>query len=649
MDPGIMKKQKKIFFCESARQVNWLLRQHELINSISDIISVNPDVAWALQKNNINFVSIEKFQINKSSEEIESLQLKQINWAKNLDMFLHETIPDFKLTYFCPAHNYLFYLKNSWDTFIQRAELLEQIIKEEIPEEVFFFGNQQPIRYNSSLTILGSVLSECIPAWAQYHGIRYTALPAISGDTFWEDVVQIKTGLRRKITSKLPRFMVHHIQSIINNPLLSNLPLCMSVSEKKGTIIVQNSYDLTGDVNCQLWKNGLKPQSFDVAVSRSQTYAGSLPSIDHALVKIWQQVIDLDWFWQPGGWQKWSLRTGFEPLFHHFWFNSIPELWKSFTGSRIYIQKQHPLAVCVPLIWGPIEIGFIMAAHNEHIPVIFYQHGPNMGDIEHTEWDITDFFYSDYLLVYGEGAANYNRSRHIPSFSRAVPISVGSARLDLVSRGISDKKVLALRQSILGEQDLPLIVYVPGILSNNFFRYTYQDYRHCRTFDLRCRVAKIFNAHPEVHFSYKAFLSVGHDPTLEMLKETCPKCSIIDNIPLTDLQWAADFLIHEVPSTGMCEGLVTDKPMIVHVDRGVFRMPDEVKELLNKRVCVTETSLEFIEKVNQFLDLQNFALIGNPNREFVKAFCTHLDDGQSANRAADSIAAIVKNKKDQII
>ena len=268
----------------------------------------------------------------------------------------------------------------------------------------------------------------------------------------------------------------------------------------------------------------------------------------------------------------------------------------------------------------------------------------SMGDVENTIWDLFDSFYSDYQLVYGEGSANYIRSRCNHSGLHAVPIAVGSTRLDRVGRGISDKKILLLRRGIMGNKEMPIVIYVPGIFSNNFFRYDYQDLRDCRTFDLRCRLAEIFNNHPEVHFSYKAFVSGGHDPTLKKLNETCPKCSIIDNIPLTELQWAVDLIIHEIPIPECFEGLVTDKPMIVHVDRDVFRMPDDVKDLLKKRVCITETSPELIEKVNQCLDSGDFTRLANPNREFLKAFCTHLDDGQSANRAADAISKIVSKR-----
>jgi hypothetical protein len=185
-------------------------------------------------------------------------------------------------------------------------------------------------------------------------------------------------------------------------------------------------------------------------------------------------------------------------------------------------------------------------------------------------------------------------------------------------------------------------MYVPGVITNNYFRYDYQDFRHCRIFDLRYRLAELFNNHREVQFSYKAFISNGHDPTQEMLKETCPSCSIINSIPLTELQWIADLIIHEIPGTGMYEGLVTNKPMIVYIDNEIYRMPKNVKNILGKRATIAETSQELIDRVSQFLDRGIFSPLPSPDREFVKNFCTYLDDGKSALRAANAIDDIIQ-------
>jgi len=633
-----MKNVNKIVIFESSRQVDYFFNIYRKNNTIYKIISANSDATWALQKKKITFILIEHFHINKSSIEIEQLQLKQISWAKNLDLFLLGVLREFSSTDFLPTQNFLYYFKNSWDTFIQRADLLEQIYKDEKPDEIIFFYNRDKISYDSNLIISGSVLSECIPLWADFYGIKCTAIPAIQGDYFWEDSKPNLNKLTNKKSSFFHRLIKKNILSITNKIFLVNI-FFDTFLPKKGTIIIKNSYDLIKKISFQLQIKGLKIQSFNTIITKSQKYNEPFPLTKYEMIENWKQIANQKWFWEPGGWQKWSLQDILKTMFKHYWFNIIPELWKSFTGSKNYLKKNHPLCLCVPLIYGIKEIGFIMAAKYYNIPIIIYQHGPNAGDIENSTWDI-ECFPADYLFMYGEGAVNYILSRQIS----AVPIPIGSARLDLVSLGLSKKRIHSIRQSILKNVNIPLIVYVPGIFANNFYRYSHQGYQHCKTFFIRNELAKIFNKHPEVHFSYKAFISMGYDPSLEMLREICPNCSIITDTALTDLQWAADFLIYENPSTGMCEGIVTDKPMIVHVDRDVYRMPDNVKELLKKRAYITETSQELLISINKILDNGEFMPIKNPNREFSKLFCTYLDDGQSAFRAVNIINEIVSKK-----
>jgi hypothetical protein len=310
--------------------------------------------------------------------------------------------------------------------------------------------------------------------------------------------------------------------------------------------------------------------------------------------------------------------------------------------SRALIEKVKPSAICAALIFGPEETGLIIAARNAKIPVIFYQHGACMGDIQNTIWDLTDYYYSDYLLVYGSGEETYIRSRSPLKNPRVTPIAVGSTRLDRVGNGISDKSVQTIRNRIVGKNSIPLVLYVPGAFFNNFFRYDYQDFRHCRIFDVRREIARIFNNHPEVHFAYKAFISVGEDPTLEMLRKKCHRCTIVDDIPLTDLQWAADMIIHEIPGTGMYESLITNKPQIVYIDSDIYRMTDIAKDQLKKRVLLAEDYNGFLKLVEDYICVGDFSPLDHPNREYIKTFCTHLDDGKSAERAADAIFSFAK-------
>jgi len=640
--------------CQSNQQVLWLLRHPEYSKKISCWIAANPSACWELRQHNIPFSTVDEVQVNKSPEDIESLQREQVHWAQNVDTTLKAKIPGFESLDFCPAQNYLYCLKNTWDTIINRADLLESVTGAISSDNLVYFQNPPTLQYAEDQTLAGYVLSECIPVWANYHGIQLTPLPALPGDQVWQPQVQTRHGIRGRIRSIIPQSIFNEIESIHNEPgihlarFLSSFRLPASKAVK-GTIILRTAYDQTPDLSTQLKKDGYYPFPFNVAVSRSRRYAGSPHSYDHEFAEVWQDLTKRAWFWNPEGWQNWSLRTLLQPLFYHFWHATLPKLWNSYSQSRIYIQKQKPCALCVPSIWGPDETGFVMAAHNERVPVIFSQHGACMGDIENSIWDLTDCCYGDFQLVYGEGVARYIRSRHPASLPHPVAVPVGSARLDQVSSGISGKRKNAIRESILGKKDVPLVIYVPGVVFNNFFRYTHQNLRDCKNFETRHLMAGVFHNHPELHFVYKSFISQGHDPTREMLNATCPECSIIDSIPLTDLQWAADILIHEIPCTGMFEGLVTDKPIIVFIDSEIYTMHQPAKSLLGKRAMIAETGHDFIDRVSKFLDKGNFSPLPCPNREFIREFCTHHDDGQSAVRAANAIEDIIRKGKGQSV
>lgn len=640
--------------CQSNQQVLWLLRHPVYSKKISCWIAASPSACWELQQHKIPFSTLDRRQRDKSLEEIEFLQREQVNWAQNVDRTLQEKIPGFASTDFCPTRHYLYYLKNSWDTIIHRADLLESVTDTLLSDNLVYFTNPPLVHYCEDLTLSGSVLSECIPEWAKHHGIKLTPLPAFPGDMVWQPQPHTRPGIRGMITSMIPQSIFTEIESMYNESgaYLSDRISAIRLSgskKRKGKIIIRTAYDLTLEISTLLKKKGYDPLSFNVAVRRSCRYAGPPPSCESASAEVWQQITGIDWFWNPGGWQKWSLRPVLEPLFCHFWSVILPTIWSGFTKSRLYFDNQRPRALCVPSIWGPVETGFIMAAHNEGIPVIFYQHGACMGDIENSIWDLTDSCYGDFQLVYGDGAARYIRSRNPDSLRSPVPVPVGSARLDLISSGISDKKRSMIRESILGKKDVPLVVYVPGVVFNNFYRYTHQNLRDCRNFKTRSKIAGIFHNHHELHFAYKTFISQGHNPTLEMLNKTCPECSIIDSIPLTELQWAADFLIHEIPCTGMFEGLVTDKPIIVFIDSEIYTMHQPAKSLLGKRAMVAETGHDFIDQVSQFLDKGNFSPVPCPNREFIREFCNHLDDGQSVHRAANAIEDIIQKGKGQSV
>jgi len=609
------------------------------------LIAANPDAGWFLHQKGITFTPLDDYHRNRSPGEIEALLKKQLRWAEATDRLLQESIPQFQAANFQPTRYYLYYLKNSWDSYIHRAEILEHLADQCHPEEISYWSDPGAMQFDTNLTPQGSVLSACIPHWAKRHGIH--EYPHLAGDRFWEIQDDSTTPMKRlvfKLISQVPP----HLDSLISLFRKGAIAVMRTGSGEKAAgrpiIVIREHYDVTGELCDHLRLAGFDLVPFYALlaeVQRGLEDGGLFPDL---LACAWETASSEGWFWEPKGWQDWSLRALLEPLFRHYWFTVIPEIWRFALAAGSVFKRTCPGAVVTGIINGPYETGMIMAARSSGIPVIFYSHGASMGDIENLVWDLTDRIYGDYMLVYGPGPAAYTQSRPPLVGPVATPVPVGSARLDALRQNQDLPRIRRIRQRIAGDPAKPIVLYVPGVLFTNYFRYDHYNFRPFRFFQVRKAVAELLQEHQGAQFVYKAFISSGRDPSLEMLRQVCPKCRIVGDIPLSQLQWASDLLIHEIPSTGMYEGLITDRPLIVYADRDIFSMDPWAAKLLSRRASVAQNQDEFIRLIESALEKGGSFQVPDQDRSFLKEYCTHLDDGASARRAADEICQIAQRR-----
>jgi len=100
--------------------------------------------------------------------------------------------------------------------------------------------------------------------------------------------------------------------------------------------------------------------------------------------------------------------------------------------------------------------------------------------------------------------------------------------------------------------------------------------------------------------------------------------------------WAVDAIIVDHVVTAIGEVLLTPKPLLVYMPHPHLSSP-QAKMMLEKRATVAETPAEFVAQVRAFLQAGKYLELENPDTEFLRTYCTHLDDGLSAQRAADVI------------
>ncbi len=638
-----MVETETIAFCESGKQAAWLLSHPSAAGGVTRYIAVNPDAFWAFQTQGREYTVFESFRTTQPAARIEKLLAGQIRWAKNVDAFLQKAVPQFGETGFCPARYYLFYLNKTWDTFISLAETLENLYHTSPPGHVVFFSGRSPCTYEATLTPQGSALATMLRAWAAHHHIEATVLPDLPGDAFWEIRVQTRRDPVRSIKNlvrSLPGSPAYRALAGIFHRRPASLPPG-NAGCPPARIVLRQQYDLNRQVSMLLQEKGVEILDFDAFLRNAKRASPAAPIPETSLAAAWEEAARQDWFWYPGCWQDIPVREVLSPLFYHFWFSVIPALWQDREAAAAALRRARPGAIAAGNTWGTAETALLMAARQENVPVVFYQHGASMGDIENSVWDLIDRYFADYELVFGDGEAEYLGQRPGHGDAAARPVPVGSSRLDAIRAGRDPSAAAHIRKKILGGRTGPMVVYVPGVLSNNICRYDHTCFRHCATFNLRQRVAEIFRSRPEITFVYKPFVSQGNDPTLEMLKEACPSCRIVDTVLLSDLQWAADVLVYEVPSTGMYEGLLTDKKIIVYADRDTFAVPPGAAELLKQRVTLAESGEDLARAIQDLIHGGDFGPVQNLDTAFLRRFCTHRDDGGSAARAASAIADIL--------
>jgi hypothetical protein len=95
----------------------------------------------------------------------------------------------------------------------------------------------------------------------------------------------------------------------------------------------------------------------------------------------------------------------------------------------------------------------------------------------------------------------------------------------------------------------------------------------------------------------------------------------------------------------MYEGLITDRPVIVYIDRDIFSLNPGAAGLLRLRASVAEDRVGFIRLIEEALEKGRFSPVTPQDRSFLREYCTYVDDGASAGRAASEICRIAQRRE----
>lgn len=623
-----------LYFCETGAQANVACRKCAFTRKKSIFVSAYPSSTFWFEENSVDYLDIEDVEPFHSKDEMAELLKKQVQWALNVDNFLQSEYPDID-SEFKPTIYFINFFKAMWDTIIHHSEIVEQIISQNEPETFYYFPDIHPRKISNELLLNGSYYAPIITHLCSIRSIKTELVPlsektqkTISSDSS----LQIHWQIRRLVQSQLFRFIY----------LYKTLSLNGSNSLQK-TLLIQRSYEFTPDVCRSLEQLGYTIINFD-ALPLKDDIRENFRITDTIAQNVWENISRQHWFYENLGWNDTDFSSVFKPFFHHYITRVIPIIWENREQSNQILEKIKPRAIGYG-VWGPRDIGLLMAGKEKKIPRIMFQHGGSIGDVENLGVVYNDHFLSDFELVYGVGHQEYIDANQWFTGYKTITSAVGDARLEWIRARLTPENILSVKKKMRSSPRKKIILYVPGAIMTNFFRYSCHNIRNNYTFAIRKSVFDLFENHSEsIQFIYKPMITPYDDPTCELINRHYPAVRVVRDIPLPELQAASDLIIQEVPSSGMYETMITNRPMIVLVDKHIWQISDENIQLLGKRAHVARDNNEFISMIQKAINNPEEWIKPNSDKDFFRRYCVP-EDGRSAQRASEKIDQIIKSWK----
>jgi hypothetical protein len=637
-----------LLLLETASQVAWLAGADPDRVKYPHCLAITPTAAFACQAAERPYLKLEDHaQVSKRPAEYSSILAEYLEWETWLDHWLQARVPEFAASQFTPVRNTTFLLQllhaEIWSTTISFREFLDETCPAHLalwqPGVIRVPWFLQPSV--SPLTMLG-------PAVAQARNIDVVNLADRSPEL--AAVSQVEPGPRfSRRTARWLRQQIHTNQIVAEFVALRTIGLTGYLKQRLSVaphiFVSGSSHDLgllvsalrrQGERVTQ-WPDELPPARLFTRPPRvAQSLAARLTPIE-------QQLFKEPNFWKPieqhglGRLSLWS-----EPL--RFWWRQIvPESWSRVQHlRRSFTRRSYAALVTWDAGSNTLSSAALNAAASTRVPRYIYQHGGSA----HSDAKIWQMYLrqSDVFLAYGEetiAELNNTRPPYLEPSARLTPI--GSARLDSIRTQHDPETSIRVRTQLQSGDPRPIILYIPshfggyGRAISDLAAYPDVSY-----FELQQKILSLWATAPKVRLLYKHFV-VANDLNHIMpdfIEKHIPNASITTQ-RLTELMWTVDAIVLDHAITALGEVLLTDKPLIVYMPK-LDGVVSRAAALLSKRATVAETPFEFEAHVRALLQADQYTEVTKPNTEFLQAYCTHLNDRHSAERAA---AVILKGFK----
>ena len=274
------------------------------------------------------------------------------------------------------------------------------------------------------------------------------------------------------------------------------------------------------------------------------------------------------------------------------------------------------VALLTPAIASKNQIAAALASKRLGIQIYSIQHGGG-GCFSFPVLEYQDYRDIDYSFVHGEGVKQIIQ-KTFQNDSRdniAKPVLVGNPHLSRLyeQQRTKSQKTHQKRR----------VLYVLTHLVNDFYYYGWNHYPNIWYSHLQRKVLNLLSNFPEIEVCVKQYPATPIDDPLQtyVRDENLSNVTFLpDYVDMERYLSKVDLFILDFPGTSLPKMLCTKKPIIVYYNPDFLHIPQDAREMLQKRAHVHSTEDTLLSSIEKVCRLNTWTEIENPDDTFLKFY-----------------------------
>lgn len=581
------------------------LEAHELL-----ICCLSVAVVDYCQKNGLRYILPEDCYTDEENNHYRDFSEQKIRGlVKRLNDYYHEKIGAMDGFLFDMGNYHFFMLYHFFGALHHRAFFLWKVIEKYNVERILI--PQEPKSTSTARPFPVSQYPNCYLDLCLNSVYREMVIPIPVESVIVRQYATPRTRIRSTLGKALRKFRVF-------NDYLNRVQSNIAVNPWS-FVFGRSSADILLIGSAGPWKHVFSDPRFKDRVS--VFFDGDEVELPHNAVK--------DWFSEWFNWEDDFCGFRVSALGHYEMarVNILSEKFiASYQETRQRI-KRHKVLIYAVAPYASQQY-FLSVAKHLGLPRVCFQHG-EMSLYYPGLWnEASELLYISHYFSFGDqvSAEKTNSVKGVSGFVKA--ISIGSPALDKLKNTATPGNGHILYASS------KYLSYGCGFVS-----------RYC---DMNVKVSQsmlidYFERYLDLNPGHQVIWKHNQERLTSQPIKVVKKVTIIrEEKTFTDLLLDARIVILDRPSTTSLEACMTDKPLFVLLaNRNWYPLPEE---LLRKRAVIAYSPEELRDTIDDYLKKGIYpADVGN--REFVRAYGCHVDDGKSAYRAATELLNIIEFKK----